>query len=606
MVVAPGSCGPINGTSTTTMPTLNSYFCTVGTKSSNAWGGNWSSLTSTTSSAGFYVTSAEYGGYIYTSDDGGVTWTKRAASGYKNWIAVTSGQNGTSPANAAHRIYGAVGGGALYKSADRGVNWTVDSSAIISGSNIWSSIIYSPNSIRAVAAVDGGYIYRMTSGNWGSSYSVNKNWKALAGSTDLTYLAAAPSGDYIYTSTNFGAAWASKTGSGSRMWSAVASSADGTKLAAAESNGYIYTASDSTRAFATWTKRTPAGASVPKAWKAITSSSDGAKLAAVANAGYIYTSTNSGGAWTARTGPGVQAWSAITSSSDGTKLVAATTGGDIYTSSDSGATWIRRWVSGSGTKYYWLCAGTGGGASSPECSLTMTMACGSANGVETASAPSSNLCNTIGSSTAPVHDTPNMKYDWMCSFPNGTVPVSCSAPEIREGECGLAAGKTYSSAPTTDLCTSTTNNPAPVAVQSGSNYVWTCTGNPAGHDASCSALVEDYKLKISNKLVVTPPVVNPGCSNNNDGCICTVSWPEGEVFEDGYNNGLTECSLSSQGHVVTGMDKFHPKNDHQNYATSTLFKDTLFTLSCWGKKNQGNVQTASGICRVNFSAKESN
>jgi len=68
-------------------------------------------------------------------------------------------------------------------------------------------------------------------------------WQSVASSADGRNLIAAAYGDFIYTSTDYGANWTQQTGSGSQNWFCVASSSDGTKLIAGANPGHIYISS---------------------------------------------------------------------------------------------------------------------------------------------------------------------------------------------------------------------------------------------------------------------------------------------------------------------------------------------------------------------------
>lgn len=83
-------------------------------------------------------------------------------------------------------------------------------------------------------------------------------------------------------------------------------------------------------------------------------------------------------------------------------------------------------------------------------------------------------------------DTDDNSADFASGTPdprNTAVTVYlCSAPIIN-GVCGPADGQTYTSAPTTDLCTAGT----PSAVSGTGPWTWTCDGSNGGTNASCSA-----------------------------------------------------------------------------------------------------------------------
>lgn len=132
----------------------------------------------------------------------------------------------------------------------------------------------------------------------------------------------------------------------------IASSADGTKLAIVNSNGitggYIYTSTDSG---ATFVERLGSGA---RYWDKIVSSSDGMKLLATtilnssndpATADGVYISIDGGVTWNKQIGLGDHPWTSAASSADGSKLFVVDykriggNGESMFYSFDSGATW---------------------------------------------------------------------------------------------------------------------------------------------------------------------------------------------------------------------------------------------------------------------------
>jgi hypothetical protein len=174
--------------------------------------------------------------------------------------------------------------------------------------------------------------------NW-TAHDSNRNWSAVASSSDGTDLVATENHGQIYTSSDSGQTWTAQkaSGLGALYWSSVASSGDGTKLVAAvgyttydvSQTGNIYTSIDSG---GHWTLKLGSAS-----WASVASSSDGTKLVAAARTGQIYTSINSGGAWTARDSN--RLWTAVASSADGTKLAAAVDLNSIYISTNSGVSW---------------------------------------------------------------------------------------------------------------------------------------------------------------------------------------------------------------------------------------------------------------------------
>ncbi len=162
----------------------------------------------------------------------------------------------------------------------------------------------------------------------------NRDWVAVASSSDGTKLVGAVSGGQILTSADSGVTWTARDSA--RFWTDVASSADGTKLVAAVSGGQIYTSSNSG---VTWTARAQTGT-----WLSVTSSADGTRLAAADYNGLkLWISTDSGVTWVV--GTIFNSWTSISMSSDGSKLVASADGlssnSGIWISSNFGSTWTK-------------------------------------------------------------------------------------------------------------------------------------------------------------------------------------------------------------------------------------------------------------------------
>jgi photosystem II stability/assembly factor-like uncharacterized protein len=266
------------------------------------------------SADGTKLVALEWAGKIYTSGDGGVSWTactaKPACESNREWWAVASSADGS-------KLVAAVGGGQIYTSTDGGVSWTARDS-----NRIWaSSIASSADGAKLVALEEGGKIYTSTDGGavW-EEREENRLWISVASSADGSKLVAAVNGGQIYTSIDSGLNWTARESS--RNWYEVASSADGSKLAAVDYGGKIYTSTDSG---ATWKER-----EADRNWFSIASSADGRKLVASVEGGQLYTSADSGVSWTARDSN--RAWWNVASSADGSKLVVVEYGGKIYTS----------------------------------------------------------------------------------------------------------------------------------------------------------------------------------------------------------------------------------------------------------------------------------
>lgn len=298
------------------------------TESTGAGSRGWMFVAS--SADGTRLAAVDYGGYIYTSADGGATWNERTSAGRHNWYSLASSADGMRLAAGGASSY-------IYTSADGGITWTERTG---SGNNVWYSITSSADGTR-LAASNGTFLVTSSDGgaNWVKGTFAG-GFYCVSSSPDGTRLAAVGTGSesYILTSIDAGVTWTIRTSAGRRNWSSIAISADGLSLAATVGNGgYIYTSIDGG---VTWTERSGAGS---RYWYSITSSSDGARLSAAAGSGYIYTSTDGGVTWTERTGAGgIFARISTTSSADGLRLAAGIYGGYIYTSSDFGTSWTKR------------------------------------------------------------------------------------------------------------------------------------------------------------------------------------------------------------------------------------------------------------------------
>lgn len=317
------------------------------TYQSNAGARRWISVTS--SGDGVKLAAVSHLGYVYTSTDGGTTWTERTGAGTNGWYFVTMSTDGTKLLLGGFHTD-------LYASTDDGGTWTS-----LSKYGDWFGAALSADGNRLVASADYLYTARVivtitppsnlsppvsSHNNWTERTSAGlHDWNDIASSADGMKLIAADvhnydcSGGFLYTSTDSGVTWTARASAEGRVWQSVASSADGTKLVAADTcggdwnGGYLYTSPDSG---VTWTEQTGSG---KQPWVALASSVDGEKLVAAAYNGSVYTSDNSGVTWTERTDAGVRNWQAVTSSADGAKLVAVVGNGAIYTSSDGGASW---------------------------------------------------------------------------------------------------------------------------------------------------------------------------------------------------------------------------------------------------------------------------
>jgi len=108
--------------------------------------------------------------------------------------------------------------------------------------------------------------------------------------------------------------------------------------------------------------------------------------------------------------------------------------------------------------------------------------CGPSNGETFTSAPTSGLC-TAG--TAADIDSTSTGWTWFCLGLDGGKNVTCSAKHKPvNGVCGPANGETFTCVPTSGLCTSGTVTDVDIT---STGWTWRCTGSYGGTTATCSA-----------------------------------------------------------------------------------------------------------------------
>ncbi len=112
--------------------------------------------------------------------------------------------------------------------------------------------------------------------------------------------------------------------------------------------------------------------------------------------------------------------------------------------------------------------------------------CGSARGQTFSSTPTTNLCSA-GNATAV--NTMNTSYGWSCTGVNSGTTMSCTAnkpapaPTPVNGVCGSSNGANLTTVPNTNLC----NAGTPSSVSGTGPWYWSCTGVNGGTTPKCSA-----------------------------------------------------------------------------------------------------------------------
>ena len=279
-------------------------------------------------------------------------WTNQTASTSLSglyWWGITSSSDGTKLA-AVEALFDPDTGhivGGIWTSTDGGATWTNQTaSTSLSGLYWWGITSSSDGTKLAAAAAAGGGIW--TSTNSGATWTdasttagtIGLNWFGITSSSDGTKFDAVVTGGDIWTSIDGGQHWTNETtgmNASGLHWFGTTASSDGTKLAAAAAaGGGIWT---STTTGATWTDETTGTSASGKGFPAITSSSDGTKLAAVAGAPF------GGDIWTATLSP------TLTTSAPSAVFDTSVTLNGSITALGTASSTVRGFVYGSDTSY---------------------------------------------------------------------------------------------------------------------------------------------------------------------------------------------------------------------------------------------------------------
>ncbi len=279
----------------------------------------------------------------------------------------------------------------------------------------------------------------------------------------------------------------------------------------------------------------------------------------------------------------------------------SSSGGDFYSAptsnlcSSGNASQVTNNGSGS---WVWSCAGTNGG-SNVACSAGVEAngACGSSSGGSFTSAPSSNLCS-VGTSTQVLGSGP---WTWSCQGLNGGTNANCSAS--LSGGCGWANGQSFfKTPPSSELCIS-----GKASRLSGRGpWYWTCTGSNGGGTQSCSANLEVNGLcgAASGKAYFSAPTSSL-CKSGTASSL-TGSGPWGWTCQ-GINGGTSSscsatlkvngtCGSANKGNFFTQPDSSLLCNSGN--PSSVVTTRGLFQWRCAGS-NGGSSRSCSAKQEIN-------
>lgn len=298
-------------------------------------------------------------GYVHSSSDGGLTWTKQTGAGNRLWVLGCCSSDGTI-------VYMPDQGsitGLIYKSTDSGVTWNATNFPSLA----WQQVVCSSDGTKVGACIGSqsaaADIY--TSIDGGSTIvdqttSLPRNYLAIAMPGDGTkivtsnWLGQGPNGDgKIYVSTNWQSGsptWTSNLGAanGATFSQALAWSRDGSTIYCAfNANGNTSHLFKSSNNGATWTDinpPTPSGGvtSDTRSWYWVACSANGQKVTATTTT-YSYISSDGGSTWTsyvnAPGNPSNHQNTFFAVSDDGNTIAAAVYAGFISVSLNGGNSW---------------------------------------------------------------------------------------------------------------------------------------------------------------------------------------------------------------------------------------------------------------------------
>ncbi len=522
-----GACGSSNGSSFYSAPSSN--LCNSGSQTAVSGSGPWSwsctganggSTASCSASlkvdgvcggaAGSYAYNASgyNGAYCnagnpnstpaFPASGNSTTWTCLGINGGNN-SAICTATRAATPVNGS---CGSSNGSNFYSAPSANLCSTAYGNSAVSGSGPWSWTCYGAN---------GG-----SNASCGANLSIN----GACGSSNGSNFYSAPSSGLC----NAGSA-SSVSGSGPWSWSCAGTNGGSTASCSANlsingacgsSNGSSFYSAPSTGLCNVGTASSVLG-SGPWTWNC--NGSNGGSTAScsanksvngacgTANKTYLYSDVSYGSDTYCSTGnpsstPGFPAQgSSVTWTCNGVNggtnsgtctasrgnapvngICGSSNGSNFYSAPSSNlcAAGSTGSVTGSGP-WSWVCSGLyGGGNASCSANLSVNGACGSSNGSNFYSAPSTNLCNS-GNQTAISGSGP---WTWSCSGINGGSTASCSANLSVNGACGSSNGSNIYSAPSTNLCGTAYGNSA---VSGSGPWSWTCYGANGGSTASCSA-----------------------------------------------------------------------------------------------------------------------
>jgi hypothetical protein len=188
--------------------------------------GNWTRITSSADGTRLAIVDYAVNGYLYTSNDSGMTWTQRINSGDPStqWQSLASSADGKVILAGTNLV------GKMRISRDYGSTWSVINAL---GSGDWHDADISADGSKMITGEASGILY--TSNDGGMTWDAGDTggvlgWRGVTISDDGKVMAAGQRAGYIFTSIDSGETWVKRADSSTGTWYAVASTADGSKI----------------------------------------------------------------------------------------------------------------------------------------------------------------------------------------------------------------------------------------------------------------------------------------------------------------------------------------------------------------------------------------
>jgi photosystem II stability/assembly factor-like uncharacterized protein len=173
---------------------------------------------------------------IYTSNDSGNTWVANNVDLSNNhyWSGIAMSADGTNLFTTDYYVSNATytppSTGYIFASTDGGATWTSDATLLSTyGARYITQIATSSDGSRVAVVhpgMSGMYVYIYNGSSWSTSAAVDAashQFSCIASSSDGRNLAVGAITNYIYTSTDYGASWTQRTGTGTGYWVSIAS-----------------------------------------------------------------------------------------------------------------------------------------------------------------------------------------------------------------------------------------------------------------------------------------------------------------------------------------------------------------------------------------------